>query len=182
MNKTNSIILVTFGWLFLTVYAMANDEPRPFEEIYSEIGYKTVEAAADDFEQHFQQKLILPLRVPPISFTHHFGRFNDLDGEMNDYFEVKFISDQIPEHHFKIDIRPIKYKIPLKKEDILNTFTLKNGNTSSYMTVSDFNVLAFESNDWQYMLWIDQRVSDKVSPETLVNIANSINYSTEPKK
>ncbi|MFJ7737387.1 hypothetical protein ACIQ2D_13830 [Lysinibacillus sp. NPDC097287] len=182
MNKTISLFLVIFCLLFLTVYAMANDEPRPFEEIYTKIGYKTVEAAADDFEQHFQQKLILPLRVPPISFTHHFGRLNDLDGENNDSFEVKFISDQFSEHHYKIDIRPIKYKVSIKKEDILGTFTLKNGTTSTYMTFSDFNALAFENDDWQYMLCINKQVSDKVSPEILVDIANSMDYSTEQKK
>ena len=65
--------------------AYINDSLSSYEEIYPEIGYKTVEAAASDFERHFHQGLKLPLRVPPISFTHHFGRFNDLDDDMNDF-------------------------------------------------------------------------------------------------
>lgn len=159
--------------------AYINDSLSPYEEIYPEIGYKTVEAAASDFEQHFHQGLKLPLRVPSISFTHHFGRFNDLDGDMNDFFEVTFINHQLPEHHYKITVRPVQFKYPSEKENIVKTFELKNGTTSNYMEISGFNVLVFEREDWQYMLWIDKRVSNKVTPEVLVDIANSIDYTTQ---
>lgn len=158
--------------------AYIKDSPSSYEEVYPEIGYKTVEGAAYDFERHFHQGLKLPLRVPPISFTHHFGRFNDLDGDMNDFFEVTFVNNQLPEHHYKITVRPIQYKFPVKKESVVKTFVLKKGTTSIYMEVSGFHVLAFEREDWQYMLWIDKRVSNKVTPEVLVDIANSIDFTT----
>ncbi|MFJ7972320.1 hypothetical protein [Psychrobacillus sp. NPDC096389] len=45
-----------------------------------------------------------------------------------------------------------------------------------YMPISGFNVLVFEKDEWQYMLSINKKVSDKVTPEHLVDIANSINY------
>lgn len=157
--------------------AYIKDSPSSYEEVYPEIGYKTVEGAAYDFERHFHQGLKLPLRVPPISFTHHFGRFNDLDGDMNDFFEVTFVNNQLPEHHYKITVRPIQYKFPVKKERVVKTFVLKKGTTSIYMEISGFHVLAFEREDWQYMLWIDKRVSHKVTPEVLVDIANSIDYT-----
>lgn len=54
------------------VPAIAHDKPSPYEKIYPEIGYKTVVAALNEFEQHYKEKLELPLRVPPISFTHYF--------------------------------------------------------------------------------------------------------------
>lgn len=158
--------------------AYIKDSPSSYEEVYPEIGYKTVEGAAYDFERHFHQGLKLPLRVPPISFTHHFGRFNDLDGDMNDFFEVTFVNNQLPEHHYKITVRPIQYKFPVKKESVVKTFVLKKGTASIYMEISGFHVLAFEREDWQYMLWIDKRVSNKVTPEVLVDIANSIDYKT----
>ena len=44
------------------------------------------------------------------------------------------------------------------------------------MTISGFNVLVFESENWQYMLSINKQVLDKVTPENLVEIANSIDY------
>ena len=175
MTRSISLLLISFCLLFfLTMYATANDKPDPYEEIYPEIGYKTVEYALDDFEQHFKQKPKLPLRVPPISFTHHFGRFSDLDGDINDSFEVKFINDQLSENHYKIDVRPIKNNIPIREKYVIKTFELKNGIVATYMTISGFYVLVFERDDWQYMLSIDKRVSDKVTPETLLDIANSI--------
>lgn len=177
MTKFISLLLISFCLLFfLTIDATANDKPSPYEEIYPEIGYKTVEAALDEFEQHFKQKLKLPLRVPPISFTHHFGRFSDLDGDMNDAFEVKFINDQLSENHYKINVRPVKNYIPIREKYVVKTYELKNGVVANYMTILGFNVLVFEIDDWQYMISIDKRVSDKVAPEALLDIANSIDY------
>lgn len=180
MKKTSLFFLVSSCIvLFSTVFAKANDEPSPYEEIYPEIGYKTVEAAANDFEQHFKEKLKLPLRLPPISFTHYFGRLNDLDSDINDSFEVVFINDKASENHYKINIRPIEFKLPIRTKYVLKTLELKNGNEASLMSLSGFNVLVFERDNWQYMLNIDKRVSDKVTPEILVEIANSIDYPSE---
>jgi len=65
MTRTISLLLLSFCLLFLlTVFATANNKPSPYEVIYLEIGYKTVEEASKDFEQHFKQRLKLPLRVP----------------------------------------------------------------------------------------------------------------------
>ncbi|QTD41523.1 hypothetical protein [Sporosarcina sp. Te-1] len=177
MTRSISLLLIAFCLLFfLTIYATANDKARPYEEIYRKVGYKTVEDAVDDFEHHFKQKLKLPIRVPPISFTHHFGRFNDLDGDINDSFEVTFINDQLSENHYKINVRPIKNNIHISDKYVVKTFELKNGTVATYMTISGFNVLVFETIDWQYMLSIDKRVSDKVTSKTLLDIANSIDY------
>lgn len=186
LNRIRTLFLLIFCMLIYgtingAVYANTKDKTRPYEEIYPEIGYKTVEEAVKGFEQRFKQSLKLPLRVPPITFTHYFGRFNDLDGDINDSFEVEFVSDKSPENHYKIDVRPVKHKISIRDKDILKVFKLKNGNDASYMNISGFNVLVFERDNWQYMLSVSKRVSDKVTPETLVQIANSIDYPTELK-
>lgn len=183
MELIKSIHLTLLLSVFLSgtnneiLYANLSDSPQPLEEFLPEIGYKTIESALKDFEQHFKQELKLPLRVPPIKFTHHFGRFNNLDGDMNDYFEVKMISDQSPQNHFKIDVRPIQHKITFEKY-ILNVFKLKNGKDATYIENPKigFNLLVFERDNWQYVLGIDTDVSDKVTPEILVQIANSIDF------
>ena len=36
------------------------------------------------------------------------------------------------------------------------------------------NFLVFEKDNWQYMIGIDKKVSNKVTPEILIDIANSI--------
>ena len=186
MYKWVSLLLLVTILMFWTVdetiYANSNDKPQPLEESYSEIGYKTVDEALSEFEKHFNQNVKLPLRVPPINFTHYFGRFNDFDDEINDSFEIEFISDKSPENHYKIDVRPIKHKIPFKDKEILKVYKLKHGKNAMYTKVSGFNILVFERDNWQYMLSVDRRVSNKVTAESLVQIANSIDYSTELNK
>jgi hypothetical protein len=165
-----------------SVYATTNEEPRPLEETYPEVGYKTVEEAVKEFEQHFNQNLKLPLRIPPISFTHHFGRFNDLDGDINDSFELIFINDKSPKNQYEIEVRPLEHKIPIKDKRFVELFTLKNGNEAKFINISEsFEALVFERDNWQYRLSINKRISDKVTPEVLVEIANSIDFPSEKK-
>lgn len=151
---------------------------EPYEKIYPEIGYKTVEEAVKEFEQHFNQELKLPLRVPPISFTHQFGRFSDLDGDLNDAFEITLISEQKPQNHYKINVRPDMYKIQFREKNVSKVFKLSDGTNALYMEkfTQGFNHLVFERDSWQYMLSVDKDVSDKITPEILVQIANSIDY------
>ncbi|KZR59356.1 hypothetical protein [Pseudobacillus badius] len=171
--------ILVFGVNTETVYANSNYKPKSFEEIYREIGYKTVEEAIKDFEQHFKQNLKLPLRVPPIDFTHHFGRFTDLEGDVNDSFEVIFINDTSPQNHYKIEVRAIKNKISIRDKYVTAIYRLKNESEAVYINISGFNVLVFEKGNWQYMLGVDKRISDKAPPETLVQIANSLDYSNK---
>lgn len=72
MKKIMLLFFSSCSLLFFMVPAIAHDKPSPYEKIYPEIGYKTVVAALNEFEQHYKEKLELPLRVPPISFTHYF--------------------------------------------------------------------------------------------------------------
>jgi hypothetical protein len=186
MNRKMTLFSVILSLLICVsvngaAIANKNDKPQPYEEIYPEIGYETVEEAVKRFEKYFKQRLKLPLRVPPISFTHHFGRFNHSNGDKDNSFDMEYVSDISPENHYKIDVRPLKSKILIRDKDVLGVYKLKNKNESILMNISGFNVLVFERDNWQYMLSIDKRVSDLVTPEILVEIANSIDY-TKPQK
>ncbi|CAM3824276.1 hypothetical protein [Mesobacillus thioparans] len=167
--------LLIFNIMFFGVncglVVAANSQLKPLEVIYSEIGYTTVEEAVSKFEQHFKRDLKLPVRVPPLSFTHYFGRFNDQDGDTNDSLEIQYLNEDSPGHHYKIDIRPIGHKIPMRAND---TYELRNGTKAIYTNVTNFNLLVFERDGWQYILSVDKRASDQVTAEVLVKIANSI--------
>ncbi len=155
-------------------YVIANDNSRPYEAIYLETGYKPMKDALNDFENHYNKKLSLPLRVPPVSFTHYFGRLSDLDGTANDKFELLFTNDKLPENQYSIIVRPTRNKIPIKDKYISNTYKLNNGIEANYITINDSNSLVFEYDNWQYWLSVNKRIADKVPPQGLVNIANSI--------
>ncbi|MGF2614340.1 hypothetical protein FZC84_22855 [Rossellomorea vietnamensis] len=150
------------------------------EEIYREIGYQTIDKALKEFEVHYGQSLDMPLRTPPIPFTHTLGRFNNLDGDEKDSLEVKFINEKTPDHHYKITIRSVKHRLTFQNEEVIKVIKLNDGKDASYLDRYGFNVLVFERGPWQYMLSINKRASDLMLPGVLVQIANSINM-TEAK-
>ncbi|WP_456272607.1 hypothetical protein [Bacillus sp. AK031] len=148
--------------------------PQSEEDFYREIGYETIDAAISDFENHYSHQLQLPLRVPPIAFTHSLGRFNDLSGEVNDSFEAEYINEKFPDNHYKINVRPVKHKIEFKEEKIIKVIKLENGKEAMFIDLEGFHVLVFERDNWQYMLSINKKVASVMLPGTLVKIANSI--------
>ncbi len=185
---TRIILLVML--IFSTIFCGANNETasakeisksRSFEAAYTELGYKTVEEAVKEFESHFNQDLKLPLRIPPLTFTHEFGRFNDVDGPHNDSFELLLVNERKANDYF-IYVRPIDHKIPIENKRIIKLFKLRNGNEAKYVKISDsFVALVFERDNWQYMLTIPNRISKKITPAMLVEIADSIDYPSEKK-
>ncbi|KXH81943.1 hypothetical protein [Sporosarcina sp. HYO08] len=170
-----SIIVITICFsAYELISANQNDRPESFEEGYEEIGYKSVEDAVIQFEKHFNQKVQLPTITPTIPFTHQFGRFTeDPKYNINDSLEIKFVNENAPENHYKIDIRPLKNRLHFKDQRNQKTYTLKNGGKAIYFEHHLFNFFVFENDAWQYMLGIDKRLS-QVTPETFVKIANSI--------
>lgn len=154
--------------------AAENELLEPYEYPYFRYGYTSLEEAVSEAEQHFKQNLKLPYRIPPLEFTHIFARFNQLQGERNDSLEITFISENFPAHHYKIDVRPIQYKITVSDKKLKGVYSLNNGTEALLIDVPVFHVLAFEHDHWQYMLGVDKRASDKVTVEALVEIANSL--------
>ncbi|MGG6447389.1 hypothetical protein [Pseudobacillus badius] len=156
-------------------YAGSNDMPPPLEEVYTQIGFKTVHEAVIEFEKQFKNDVKLPLKVPSIPFTHMFGRFwEDKEYDINDSLEIEFINEKSPINHYKITIRPLKNKIVSENRGHQTVYTLKDGQKAIYIDERHFNFLLFEKDNWQYMLGINKEIAKKVSPEALVEIANSI--------
>ncbi|MBO0602229.1 carbon monoxide dehydrogenase [Sporosarcina sp. E16_3] len=162
------------GFIYGTVNANPNDTPPSIEEMYAEVGYKSVKEAVKEFENHFKKDVKLPKINPSIPFTHQFGRFyEDKEYNINDSLEIKFVNEKAVENHYKINIRPLKNKLIFKDKGNQEAYTLKNGQKAIYVEHQLFNFFVFENGNWQYMLGIDKRVS-KVTPDTLFEIANSI--------
>jgi hypothetical protein len=186
LKKSGPLLLFLFSSVLFyginngTVYANL-DDMSSIEEMYTQIGYKTVDEAVKEFESHFKKDAKLPTLMPSIPFTHYFGRFNDLEAVINDSLDIEFINEKSPENHYKIDIRPVKHKIAIRDKSVLKVFKLRNGNDAKYIEISGFNVLVFERDNWQYMISIDKRVSNTVTLEMLVEIANSIDYVPEKR-
>jgi hypothetical protein len=171
--KKLSILIFTIFLFFLVVNSIQAYN-YGFEKGYSEIGYKEVNIALQESNDHFKRDIALPTQLPPVTFTHNFGRFNNLEGNANDEFEITYINKDLTQNHYQIRVKPVKYKLEFREEQIDQTIKLKDESEAIYSTQNPLDLLAFEKDGWQYILLIDKRISDKVTKEALVEIANSI--------
>ncbi|MCG7344487.1 hypothetical protein MHZ92_10100 [Sporosarcina sp. ACRSL] len=172
----NLIVMMTIALICFVLLEEVNADSDSFGEVYIKGGYKEVSKAVQEGEDHFKRKIGLPTQLPPIPFTHSMGRFSDLEGNENDHLEVFFINKDSPQNHFLIRIRPIEYGLEIREEQIERKAILEDGSQSIFTTTafSGFNLLVLEKEGWQYTLLIDKRISDLVTQEILVSIANSI--------
>jgi hypothetical protein len=156
--------------------AKANYTSEEFQQSLFDIGFKEVNAALQESKDHFKKDIALPVQIPPIKFTHSFGRFTDLDGDINDGFEIEYRHINKSKNHYMIWVKPVKYGLSIRDERIDKTLKLKDGSKAIYSTkfARGFNLLVFEKNGWQYVLSINKTVSDQVTPEILIEIANSV--------
>ncbi|WP_246941961.1 hypothetical protein [Bacillus pinisoli] len=165
--------IISLSWPYVSNADYTSEE---FQRSYFDIGYKEVNAALQESRDHFKKDIALPVQIPSIEFTHSFGRFNNLDGDMNDGFEIEYLHINKPRNHYMIRVKPVKYGLPIMQEHIDQTFKLKDGSKAFYSTkiARGFNLLVFQKNGWQYVLNIDKGVSDLVTTDNLVEIADSI--------
>lgn len=96
-----------------------------------------------------------------MGILHLIGRFNNLESDINDLFEVAFLNVQLSENHYKIIIRPLKHKLVYHDEKIEQTLKLTSCKEAIFSTTLGYNVIVFETDKWQYSLFIDKKVSDK---------------------
>lgn len=155
------------------VNANSHLQPQTFEESYLEIGYKSVGEALRDYKQHYKEELQLPLRVPPVVYTHVFAR--TIEGDKGDLFEMEFINEKSNKNNFLINVAP-KDSFEILDKEIVSELKLKGGNTAYLLDIGKAILLIFEKNDLQYRFGINKRISEKITPEIFVQIANSIDY------
>jgi hypothetical protein len=153
-------------------------EGEPFEKMFYQYGYKSVDVELKECEKLFDKNINLPVKVPPVAFTHQYARCNDLEGN-NDHFEIKYLNQNQGSNHFMIRVNPLKHKlkgVPFKN-NVIHIYKLKDGSEAVYGTTpmtKSFNILLFEKESWQYVLSVDHRIGDIVTAEVLIEIADSI--------
>ncbi|MFD3449869.1 hypothetical protein ACFDTO_35420 [Microbacteriaceae bacterium 4G12] len=157
--------------------ASANRNNRPLtpKECYIKMGFKSVEEAVKDFENHYREDVKLPTKKPPIPFTLQVGKFyKDKAYNTNDHLRLEFLDEKSLGNYYEIVIRPLKNKLVFKPRENQKVYNLQNAQKAIYMVDRYHNFFVFEKDNWQYMLGVDRRVENKVTPEVLVGIANSI--------
>ncbi|QCR32334.1 carbon monoxide dehydrogenase [Lysinibacillus sp. SGAir0095] len=171
MNKIIPFLLVVIS-LFLsdgTVFANTQNTTPYFEDHSRRVGYKTVDEAVKEFENHCNCEVKLPAKIPEIPFTHEFGAFTkDEKNGVNDLLQIRFVNREMKNNLFKVDIRSNKLDYEGKE------YLLQDGTKGMYFANHIFYFFVFEKNNLQYVVSIDKNVSDIDPPKVLLDIANSI--------
>ena len=139
-----------------------------------DIGYKEVNKALQESKDYFKRDIALPTQLPPITFTHNFGIGAATTSMETEQFEIIYLNDNFGQNHYQIRVRPVQYKLEFSDEKIDHTIKLNDGSAAIYSTKLPLDVLVFEKNEWQYTLLVEKRISNTVTKEVLVDIANSI--------
>jgi hypothetical protein len=153
--------------------AYASFDNAETQKAMFDLGYESVYEALKESNSYFKCEIELPIQIPPLPFTHVLGRFNENKGEKNGNFEIEYLNQNFSP--YRITVLPKKSEIRWNENNATQTFTLKDGSKGSYFTQTPRNHFIFEKKGWKYFISVHPDVSDVVTPELLVEIANSIN-------
>ena len=171
------LILIATLCFTITPRAYANFDNAETQKAYFELGYESVYDSLERSNMYFKHEIHLPVQIPPIPFTHVVGRLNKHEDRNNSTLEIEYINQN--GSPYGITIFPLKSKVQLSELDSnAKIFTLKDGSKAGYITKPPnfkmINHFYFEKNGWQYLFRVHPEVSNVITPELLVEIADSI--------
>ncbi len=152
---------------------------KPFEKSWYDLGYTSIEKALTACERLFQRDIVLPTRVPPMVFTHQFGRcYHDTDENgANNEFSAEYVHEKRSGVRYSITVRPAKFGMKLIQKRIKHVYTLQNQAKAILYRIRDdvpLYILILEKDGWQYRLMLDDGGLNQASSDILLGIANTI--------
>lgn len=177
---------MALSWMLFLAFLMGSTNHEaaaillrePFEKMYYQYGYKSVDRELRACEKLFRKPINLPVYIPPVPFTHQFARCSSGKGD-NNHLEIEYINRHQGANHYFIRISPSEHKIkniPGRKSTI-RKYRLKDGSRAVYGSIGgtgSFRILVFEKKGLQYILSMNRRMSHIVTGDVLVDIANSV--------
>lgn len=170
MTKMKLMILFLGFFLYLSgSQPVVASKDESLEKAYNNLGYKTVKEAVKETEAYYKNTLKLPKKLPPLDFTHSFGRFSS----KNETLEIIYLNEK---DNYIINIIPAKNGKSLYS-DIDNKISLKDGTQAYYSTLGkdDKKIFTYRfiKNDWMYILNMQESLLDD-PVLTFTEISNSI--------
>ena len=100
----------------------SNDQQGIFES-----GGELVEEAVRACEKHFGTAVYLPPKLPPVAFTHQYGRCYDMEGGLDEHLEIHYLNRYKLDNDYRIELYPLENKQQLKhlsfQESVLTDHT-----------------------------------------------------------
>jgi hypothetical protein len=168
-----SVIVLAFLLGTSVMPGVAKGASDSLEEDLFDMGFEPVLAAIETCETHFGRKIVIPYKLPTIPFHYFLGRCGTSYG-INNQFQVDFINEDVAV--YSIRMRPIEQRIDFSKNERARKYNLNDGSTASYIEIRPGKpyFLVFDKKDWQYTLQVNSKEPNIVTPEQLVEIADSI--------
>ncbi|MGG4345307.1 DUF3889 domain-containing protein [Paenibacillus lautus] len=173
-----SILLA--GVLSLGISPGNDQEIKKLQDSYAqqaifESGGALVEEAMRACENHFGTSVFLPPQLPPVAFTHQYGRCYDMEGGLDEHLEIHYENRYKPEHSYKIELYPLENKQQLKHLSFEES-ELSDHTTAKFYEgpINTLQLFVFEKGNWQYLLTAANRASSEIRQQELTEIAESL--------
>lgn len=148
------------------------------QKIMYDLGYTSVYDAVEESNLYFGQKISLPDRIPPVPFTHVFGRLNKSEVKGEGSLEIEYLyEDYSP---YRITVLKNQDKDLFSTLESSKMYTLSNGSKAFYENspVSGSphrHYFYFKNRGLYYVISIHPNVAKQITTDVLVEIANSVN-------
>lgn len=169
LKKISFLFLLLFVFCFEIRHIKANEED--LEKIYLNGGYQETNKAIKEASAFFGENILLPTRLPDVSYTHSFARFTTREMPK---LEISFLNKNSGQTHYKIFVTSLKYKQKFNDQQNASRFKLEDKSEAIYLVKENFSLLIFEKNKFQYSLVMDRQNSNIVTNKELIRIANSV--------
>ncbi|MFG1732579.1 hypothetical protein PAEVO_15310 [Paenibacillus sp. GM2FR] len=153
-----------------------------FQQAIFESRGELVEEAVRTCEKHFGTAIFLPPQLPPVAFTHQYGRCYDMKGGLDEHLEVHYQNRYKPEHDYKIEL------YPLENKQQLNHLSFQESELADHTTakfykgpINTLQLFVLEKGNWQYLLTAANRTSSKIRQQELTEIAESLIHAVNSK-
>lgn len=141
-------------------------------EVYIDNGFTEVSEAVKKAEDFFKADIELPTRLPPISFTHVIGRFND--GVEVPMLEVTYLDENSGYIRYKISISKV-HKYRLIPSNVPERIQLDDGNEILYYNKQKWlDTFIVEKRGFEYSFVIDKKSSNKITVDGIIEIVMSM--------
>lgn len=173
------IIYIVLTFLFVgNAHVVKSERIKPegwyvvVNEVYIDNGFTEVIDAVKKAEQFYKGEIELPTRLPPISFTHVLGRFND--GVEVPRLEITYLDENSGYIRYKILITKVpEYR--LNPSNVPEKIELGDGNEILYYNKQKWlDTFIVEKKGFEYSYVIDKKSSNKISVDGIVEIIKSM--------
>jgi len=147
---------------------------QQFQNQVLESGAHSIVDAVSACQEHFGAgRIPLPIELPPVEFTHQFGRCMDI-GSVEPHLDIQYVHSLKPENEYHLEVYPAGHGPKLAYLSFREVPIDEDTNGRYYQgPVRSLQLLTYTKGNWQYLLSSSYRPESKIEEKHLTSIARS---------